>query len=114
MIEVGSLHKHYYTACYVTFKQFQFLLRTEMSGSAHQQVKCHARNIAVSTSPTEQCRRHFHIVVITHAVISILYFFMVLVLEEEQLWGSAILLAGVNQFTINMGGLLTVRMWIYT
>lgn len=39
---------------------------------------------------------------------------MILVLEGDQLWGSAILLAGVTQLTASIGGVLTTRMWIYT
>lgn len=39
---------------------------------------------------------------------------MILVLEDDQLWLSAILVAGVSQFTTNIGGVLTARMLLYT
>ena len=46
--------------------------------------------------------------------LSLGYFSMVLVLGGDQLWKSVILLAGLTQFMANIGGILTVRMWIYT
>jgi len=79
-----------------------------------EQIEFHARNHAASTTPKEQCRRHMHLAAVIHAVLSLCYFFMVLVLEDDQLWGSVFLLGGINQFTINIGGVLTTRMWIYT
>lgn len=77
-------------------------------------MKYHAQDMTAATTPSEQCRRDLHIAVIIHAVLCIFYFLMVLVLVGDQLWVSTILLAGLNQFTINVGGLLTMRMWIYT
>lgn len=39
---------------------------------------------------------------------------MVLALEDHRLWVSTILMSGIMQFPINIGGVLTTRMWIYT
>lgn len=81
---------------------------------ADEQVDFHKRKIAASTSPVEQARRHLHIVVIVHDVIALAYFVMVLGLQDEKQWMSVTLLAGVTQITAGVGGLLTMRMWIYT
>eukprot|EP00903_Cladosiphon_okamuranus_P011302 g10657.t1 len=62
----------------------------------------------------EQCRRQLHVVAVIHGVLSLGYFSMVLGLEDHQLWVTVVLMSGINQFTTNIGGMLTLRMWIYT
>lgn len=74
----------------------------------------HARQTTASSSPIEDCRRNLHVVAIAHAGLTLVFFVLILVLEGDQLWGSAILFVGVNQLTVNIGGVLTTRMWIYT
>ena len=54
-----------------------------------------------------------HIVVIIHGIVGLCYFILVIMLGKKQLWISAILLAGAIQVPKHIGGVLTVRMWIY-
>lgn len=62
----------------------------------------------------EHCRRLLHVVAATHGAMSICYFSLVLTLKDDELWGSALLISGLAQFTATIGGLLAARMWIYT
>jgi len=67
-----------------------------------------------SASPSEDTRRELHIISTAHYCIALAYFTLVLLLPQEKLWVSVTLLAGVSQVTASIGGILTVRMWIYT
>ncbi|CAN0265215.1 unnamed protein product, partial [Ectocarpus fasciculatus] len=58
-------------------------------------------------------RRWLHIAVITHAVIGLCYFGMVMLLDSERLWMSVIVIFGAGQMMMTIAGVLTVRMWIY-
>ncbi|CAN0293311.1 unnamed protein product [Ectocarpus sp. 6 AP-2014] len=92
------------------------MMMTSLGHAAYQlyrQVKHHRQVIAASTSSVEKCRRWLHIVVIIHAVIGLCYFGMVLLLDSEELWMSTIFMLGAGQTTMTIGGILTVRMWIY-
>ncbi|CAM9676003.1 unnamed protein product [Ectocarpus sp. 4 AP-2014] len=89
---------------------------TSLGHAAYQlyrQVKYHRQLIAASTSSVEKCRRWLHIVVIIHAVAGLCYFGMVLVLDSERLWMSTIFMFAIGQTMMTIGGILTVRMWIY-
>lgn len=79
-----------------------------------EQVMHHAQCLAASTSPVEQCRRELHVVVVIHGVLSLCYFFLVLAVEDHQLWVTVVLMSGITQLTTNIGGMLTLRMWVYT
>lgn len=79
----------------------------------YEQLNSHARQASMATSPIEHCRRHLHIVVIIHAVISFIYFCLVLALEDDQLKWSVFVM-GISQATAFSGGIITVRMWMYT
>lgn len=81
---------------------------------APEQVKYHAHFLAASTSPAEACRKQLHVVVIIHAVLSLCFFSAVLALMDRQLWLAVIFMSGLTQFTANIGGMLTLQMWIYT
>lgn len=78
------------------------------------QISFHKHQPAASASPAEAARRDLHLVSITNGCISLVYFVMVLGLPDEKLWMSVVLLAGVLQITAGIGGILAVRMWIYT
>ncbi|CAB1113527.1 unnamed protein product [Ectocarpus sp. CCAP 1310/34] len=93
-----------------------FVTMTSLGHAAYQlyrQVKYHRQFMAASTSSVEKCRRWLHIVVIIHAVIGLCYFGMVLLLDSERLWMSTIFMFGIGQIMMTIGGILTVRMWLY-
>lgn len=69
--------------------------------------------MAASIAPTECCRKHMHLTAIMNAIISLVYFSMVLLLDDDRLYWSSIVLL-VLQITVMVCGFLTVRMWIYT
>lgn len=71
-------------------------------------------SMSASASPVQECRRHLHVVTFVHNCIELGYFVVVLVVGGEQLWKSAIILYGLAQFPLAIGGILTIRMWIYT
>lgn len=73
----------------------------------------HAEQSRASSMPTENCRQHLHIIGVTHAVISILYFSLILLLDDDQLRWSMVVLS-VSQVTANIAGIVTMRMWMYT
>ncbi|CAN0151738.1 unnamed protein product, partial [Pylaiella littoralis] len=81
---------------------------------AHEQRKFHAQQVAASASPREQARRHLHILVIAHDGVVLLYFIILLVLHSKQQRESIFLLFGICQGMGCIGGVLTLRMWIYT
>lgn len=69
--------------------------------------------MAASIAPAERCRKHMHITAIINAILCLLYFSMILLLDDDQLHVSAIVLLFL-QITVMVCGFLTVRMWIYT
>ncbi|CAM9445144.1 unnamed protein product [Pylaiella littoralis] len=79
-----------------------------------RQINFHRQQVAALVSPREQARRHLHILVIAHDGIVLLYFIALLVLHGEQQWEPVILLCGICQITASIGGVMTLRMWIYT
>lgn len=54
-----------------------------------------------------------HITAIINAILCLLYFSMVLRLDDHRLYLSTVVLI-VLQITVMVCGFLTVRMWIYT
>lgn len=56
---------------------------------------------------------HMHITAIINAILCLLYFSMVLLLDDDRLYLSTVVLI-VLQITVMECGFLTVRMWIYT
>lgn len=77
------------------------------------QLKFHAQQLSVSTTPAECCRKSMHVTAVANAVISLLYFLLVLLVKAH--WHqTSVLIVIVNQITVSVCGFLTVRMWIYT
>ena len=77
------------------------------------QLKFHADQMSASTTPEEHCRKHMHITAIINAVLALVYFLLVLYLDDDQLHLSFVVML-LLQATVLVCGFLTVRMWIYT
>ena len=77
------------------------------------QLKFHAERMSFSTTPAERCRKQMHITAIINAILALVYFLLVLYLDDDQLHLSFVVML-VMQTTVMICGFLTVRMWIYT
>ncbi|CAN0450077.1 unnamed protein product [Ectocarpus sp. 12 AP-2014] len=79
----------------------------------HLQLKFHAQQFSVSTTPVECCRKNMHVTAVANAVVSLVYFLLVLLVKAR--WHEiSILVVILNQITVSVCGFLTIRMWIYT
>lgn len=76
-------------------------------------MKFHNQQLAASVAPAERCRKHMHITAIANAILCIVYFSMILLLDDDRFQLSTVVLV-VLQITVMICGFLTVRMWIYT
>ncbi|CAN0245930.1 unnamed protein product [Ectocarpus fasciculatus] len=79
----------------------------------HLQLKFHAQQFSVSTTPAECCRKNMHVTAVANAVINIFYFLLVL-LAKAHWHQTSVLVVILNQITVSVCGFLTIRMWIYT
>lgn len=81
-----------------------------MSRDKKKQLKFHARELLASISPVEKCRRLLHLLVITFSITCLGFFCMVL--RDEFRWSGV--LVSAMQIPSNIGGVMAIRIWIYT
>ena len=75
------------------------------------QARFHEEQASASASPIEKCRHHLHVGALLSAILSAVYFAMVV---ADEMWLSLVVL-GVLQIPVFISlPVLSTRMWIYT
>ena len=81
-----------------------------LSLSDEKQLKFHAQELLASTLSEERCRRLLHLLVITYNVMCLSFFSIVL--GGELRWSGV--LVSAMQIPANIGGVMAIRIWMYT